>query len=110
MYVLAEKHGRPDAADVYEARCRQTLGRRPCSDRYFADVAALCGPDASYADSTLPNAIFEGSSIQVMNIEHKELGILKPKVEDGSLLNATFLRRFALEMLEKKLVGGRVSW
>jgi hypothetical protein len=64
-------------------------------------VAALCGPDASYADSTLPNAIFEEFSIQVMNIEHKELGILKPKVEDGSLLNATFLRRFALEMLEK---------
>jgi hypothetical protein len=110
MYLLAEKHGRPDAVDMYKARCREILGRTPCSDRYFAGVAALCGPGSSrYAISTLPDAVFEEFSIRVVGMENEEFQRLKHKVKDGSLFNATFLGRFALEMLERNRAGGRVS-
>lgn len=105
MYLLAKKYGRKDAATTYWSQCSNTLGYEPFTDENLAGVAALCGPDSSrYVDTPLPNTAFESVCSNIQYTDDREREALKNKLKEGSIFNATFLRRFAVEMLDSFLM------
>ena len=104
MYLLAKRYGREDAVRVYWNQCSNTLSYEPFSDENVAGVAALCGPDSSrYANTPLPDTAFEDFCSNIQYLDDKERGTLKKKLEEGSMFNATFSGRFAVDMLDSYL-------
>lgn len=104
MYLLAKRYGREDAVRVYWNQCSNTLGDNPFTDENLAGVAALCGPNSSrYADTPLPDTAFEDFCSNIHYMDDRERETLKKKLEEGSMFNATFLRRFAVDMLDSFL-------
>lgn len=102
MYLLAKRHGRDDAARGYETRCELVLVREQFTDELFSMVATLCGPNSTrYANTSLPEMAFKDilGRVQCMERDGELPETFADKLEEGSLLNAAFTRRFAREML-----------
>jgi hypothetical protein len=99
MYLLAQKNGRYESACTYEAYCRNALHRVMFTDEYFSFLAALCDPGSSrFANTSLPDMALR---VIPSHIEHMgdRYGMFKKKLEEGSLFNDRFMRRFAVVML-----------
>ncbi|KAG9997431.1 hypothetical protein KCU78_g16957, partial [Aureobasidium melanogenum] len=102
MYLLAKRHGRDDAAQEYETRCEYVLAREHFTDELFSMVATLCGTDSTrYSNTSLPEIAFKDIlyRVQCMERDGELPETFADKLEEGSLLNAAFTRRFAREML-----------
>jgi hypothetical protein len=105
MYLLAEKHGRNDAACVYDWHFGVALRREQFTEEYFASVTALCGPDSSrYVDTPLPVTALTQFCSHIEHMNNTERQTFKEKLEEGSLFNTTILRRFAIEMYDSYLM------
>ncbi|KEQ68459.1 hypothetical protein M436DRAFT_86344 [Aureobasidium namibiae CBS 147.97] len=105
MYLLAKRYGREDEVRVYQNLFSGILEGEPFSNEHIAGVAALCGPDSSrYADTPFPDTAFEELCANIPYLDNKERGTLKKKLEEGSMFKATFLGRFAVEMLDRFLM------
>lgn len=101
MYLVALKHGRRDVADTFKENCEDELNLEEFSDQYFADVAVLCGPNASsFADTSLPDMVFDAFLRDMKYMNDDEAEWFKQKYSEGVLFNAEFTRRFGTWMLD----------
>ncbi|KAI4773342.1 hypothetical protein E4T52_11681 [Aureobasidium sp. EXF-3400] len=105
MYLLAKKHGRADAAYIYDWHFGVALRREQFTEEYFASVTALCGPDSSrYVDTPLPVTALTQFCSNIEHMNDTERQTFKEKLEEGSLFNTTMLKRFAAEMFDSSLM------
>jgi hypothetical protein len=114
MQLLANKHGRVDSPlepPVYGLLCYMAMDREKFTDTYFSFVAALCGSDSpKWAGTSLPEVAFGDVCCRIVEMHDRDYETLVDKLEDGSLFNATFMRRFAIRMLDSYRVDrSRVS-
>jgi len=101
MYLLARKYGREDTADIYKARCCDKIYSERFTDEDLASVAVLCGSDSSrYVDTPLPAGAVDELCCLVEDMNGTERETVKKKLEEGSLLSNTLLRRFAVRVLD----------
>jgi hypothetical protein len=104
VQLLANKHGRVDSPlepPVYGLLCYMAMGREKFTDTYFTFVAALCGSDSpKWAGTSLPEVAFGDVCSSIVEMHDRDYETFVDKLEDGSLFNATVMRRFAIRMLD----------
>jgi hypothetical protein len=111
MYLVAKKYGVDHVADIYLENVLNEVLEDITSSQFALHVAKFCRPsaDACYADTELPEKIFDSILREAHLLLDENEGFCK-SLKNGTLFNPTYSGRFAMKVVKMFRDAERASW